>query len=94
MAGLYPPDPTNPSGAPPSSAPPLPVPNFNPHIPIVVTMPVTTCDAMKYVELIRSWLSCTFGENEESLNNHLNAIENAILKRRMTEMLAPQNHHR
>jgi transcriptional regulator with XRE-family HTH domain len=96
MAGLYPPDPSSTPGTPPQSIPPQlnnNPPNFNSHLPAVPVMggPVTTCDAMKYVELTRSWITSTFGENEELLNNHLNAIENAILKRRMTEMLTPNN---
>jgi hypothetical protein len=93
--------------------------NNNSHLPLPPVassaMPaVTTCDAMKYVELLRSWVQNTFPVSEPSssspstsstsgsnyntnnnaaevLSNHLNAIENLILKKRMNEMVATNN---
>jgi len=101
MHGLYPPTdtPNSPAGIVTSGASQLPTPtNYNSHLTPSISsiQSVTTCDAMKYVELIRSWTHNTFGEtgtSAETLNNHLNAIENLILKRRMTEMQDPSNNN-
>lgn len=47
-----------------------------------LTSPVTSAEAMKCVNLLRSWVTSNYGSNENDLNAHLSIVENAILKKK------------
>ncbi|ODM99543.1 Tigger transposable element-derived protein 4 [Orchesella cincta] len=60
--------------------PPQPQPDF-PNVSTSEDNNISTHDALKYIELLRKWVHGNYGANDESLNNHLNALEIVALKR-------------
>lgn len=48
----------------------------------IISQPPQLEDALANINSLRSWITASYGANEIELNNHLNAFENALLKKR------------
>lgn len=63
--------------------------------PVPTSAVISSTDAVKYISMLRNWVNFNYGQNGDMLNDHLSVVENAVLKKRMTEMnpLPPVHHN-